>query len=141
MEKITPCLWCNDNAEEMVNFYKSIFPETEVLDVSHNDGKVLVMIFRLNGQEIMALNGGPIFPHSEAFSFYVACDTQERIDHYWNRLIADGGSPSRCGWLKDKFGLSWQIVPSMMGELLKNPRAMPVMFTMAKLDIAALRAA
>ena len=141
MQKITPCLWCNDNAEEMVDFYKSIFPETEVLNVARHDGKVLTMNFRLNGQDFMALNGGPQFPYSEAVSFFVSCETQEQIDHYWDRLTADGGTPSRCGWLKDKFGLSWQIVPSAMGELLKNPRAMQVMFTMAKLDIAALKAA
>jgi predicted 3-demethylubiquinone-9 3-methyltransferase (glyoxalase superfamily) len=141
MQKITPCLWCNNNAEEMVDFYKSIFPETEVLNVAHHDGKVLTMTFRLNGQDFMALNGGPQFPYSEAVSFFVSCETQEQIDHYWDKLIADGGSPSRCGWLKDKFGLSWQIVPAAMGDLLKNPRAMQVMFTMAKLDIAALKAA
>ena len=141
MQKITPCLWCNNNAEEMVDFYKSIFPETEVLNVARHDGKVLTMTFRLNGQDFMALNGGPQFPYSEAVSFFVSCETQEQIDHYWDKLIADGGSPSRCGWLKDKFGLSWQIVPADMGELLKRPGAMQVMFTMAKLDIAALKAA
>ena len=141
MQKITPCLWCNDNAEEMVDFYRSIFAETEVLDVAHRDGKVLTMTFRLNNQDFMAINGGPQFPYSEAVSFFVSCDTQEQIDHYWDKLIAGGGAASRCGWLKDKFGLSWQIVPAAMGELLKNPRAMEVMFTMAKLDIAALKAA
>ena len=141
MQKITPCLWCNDNAEEMVDFYKSVFPETEVLNVGRHDGKVLTMTFRLNGQDFMALNGGPQFPYSEAISFFVSCDTQEQINHYWDKLIADGGAPSKCGWLKDKFGLSWQIVPANMGELLKRPGAMQVMFTMAKLDIAALKAA
>jgi predicted 3-demethylubiquinone-9 3-methyltransferase (glyoxalase superfamily) len=141
MQKITPCLWCNNNAEEMVDFYKSIFPETEVLNVARHDGKVLTMTFRLNGQDFMALNGGPQFPYTEAVSFFVSCETQEQIDHYWDKLIADGGGPSKCGWLKDRFGLSWQIVPAAMSELLKNPRAMQVMFTMAKLDIAALKAA
>jgi predicted 3-demethylubiquinone-9 3-methyltransferase (glyoxalase superfamily) len=141
MQKITPCLWCNNNAEEMVEFYKSVFPETEVLNVARHDGKVLTMTFRLNGQDFMALNGGPQFPYSEAVSFFVSCETQEQIDHYWDKLIAGGGAPSKCGWLKDRFGLSWQIVPAAMGELLKNPRAMQVMFTMAKLDIAALKAA
>ncbi len=141
MQKITPCLWCNDNAEEMVDFYKSVFPETEVLNVGRHDGKVLTMTFRLNGQDFMALNGGPQFPYTEAVSFFVSCETQEQIDHYWDKLIAGGGAPGQCGWLKDKFGLSWQIVPANMGELLKRPSTMQVMFTMSKLDIAALKAA
>ena len=141
MQKITPCLWCNNNAEEMVDFYKSIFPETEVLNVGRNGDKVLTMNFRLNGQNFMALNGGPQFPYSEAVSFFVSCDTQEQIDHYWDKLTTDGGKPGQCGWLKDKFGLSWQIVPSAMGELLRRPGAMQAMLGMKKLDIAALKAA
>jgi predicted 3-demethylubiquinone-9 3-methyltransferase (glyoxalase superfamily) len=153
MEKITPCLWCNNNLEEMVDFYKTIFPETEILNIARSvggpvpKGKVLTMTFRLNGMELMGINGGPYFTFSEAISFYVSCETQEQVDHYWNKLTADGGEPGQCGWLKDKFGLSWQIVPTALGEVLQGSdreragRAMQAMLGMKKLDIAALRAA
>jgi predicted 3-demethylubiquinone-9 3-methyltransferase (glyoxalase superfamily) len=153
LEKITPCLWCNNNLEEMVDFYKSIFPETEVLNVARSTGgpvpagQVLTMTFRLNGLELMGINGGPYFTFSEAISFYVSCKTQDEVDHYWDKLTAGGGAPGQCGWLKDKFGLSWQIVPTALGELLQGPdreragRTMKAMLAMKKLDIAALKAA
>lgn len=154
MKKITPCLWFDQNAEEAMNLYTSIFPDAEVLSVSRYGegtpipaGTVMTATMRLMDEEFTLLNGGPHFKLSEAFSFVVRCEDQEEVDHYWSRLTADGGQESRCGWLKDKFGVSWQIVPNALMECLSDPdparasRSMQAMFGMNKIDIAALRAA
>jgi predicted 3-demethylubiquinone-9 3-methyltransferase (glyoxalase superfamily) len=155
MKKITPFLWFDDQAEEAMNFYVSVFPNSRVLNVSRlgddvpgPKGKVLVATFELNGQQFMALNGGPEnFHFSEAISFYVDCETQEEVDHLWDKLTADGGEPGPCGWLKDKYGLSWQIVPTVLGEMMadKDPakasRVTQAMLRMGKLEIDGLRAA
>ena len=142
MQTITPYLWCNNNAEAAMNFYLSIFKDGEVLNVSP-----MMVSFRLNGQEFIGLNGGPQFPFTEAVSFFVSCETQEEVDYYWEKLTADGGEESQCGWLKDKFGLSWQIVPTLLGQLLGDPdrvkadRAMQAMLKMRKLDCVVLQQA
>jgi predicted 3-demethylubiquinone-9 3-methyltransferase (glyoxalase superfamily) len=146
--KIMPCLWIDDRIEEMVNFYVATFKDAEIRDVSrYPDGRVITMHFRLKDQEFMALNGGDQFKFTEAVSFSVDCKDQTEIDHYWNTLVA-GGEESMCGWLKDKYGLSWQIVPNnVMGIVWdsKNPegaaRAQAAMFKMHKLVIADLQAA
>jgi len=152
MQKITPFLWFNDNAEEAIEFYRSIFKDSKLKDVSRygeagprpND-TFMSGTFELEGQEFIALNGGPMFQFSPAISFFVKCETQEEIDHYWDRLLADGGRPQQCGWLQDKFGVSWQIVPVALGEMLSDPdpvksqRAMQAMMKMVKLDLQALR--
>jgi predicted 3-demethylubiquinone-9 3-methyltransferase (glyoxalase superfamily) len=144
--RITPFLWFNDNADEAVNFYLSVFKNSRRTDglSSSSDGsgpaKVLTIGFELDGQPFTALNGGPMFKFTEAVSFVVRCDSQEEIDDYWSKLT-DGGSESQCGWLKDKFGLSWQIVPARLSELLKTPAAMQAMMKMKKLIIADLEAA
>jgi len=152
MHKITPCLWCDNNAEEMAGFYRSIFKDFELLSTMRRTGggvtptgSVLTMNFRINGQEFMALNGGPHFKFSPAVSFFVTCRTQDEIDDYWAKLTASGGEPGQCGWLTDRFGVSWQIVPAIMGELLqdadrdKAARTMQAMLKMTKLDIAVLK--
>ena len=142
MQTITPYLWFNNNAEAAMNFYLSIFKDGEVLNVSP-----MMVSFRLNGQEFIGLNGGPQFPFTEAVSFFVSCETQEEVDYYWEKLTAYGGEESQCGWLKDKFGLSWQIVPTLLGQLLGDPdrikaeRAMQAMLKMRKLDCAVLQRA
>jgi predicted 3-demethylubiquinone-9 3-methyltransferase (glyoxalase superfamily) len=146
--KIIPCLWIDDRIEEMVNFYVATFKDAEIRDVSrYPDGRVLTMHFRLKDQEFMALNGGDQFKFTEAVSFSVDCKDQTEIDYYWNTLVA-GGEESMCGWLKDKYGLSWQIVPNNAMSLVwdpKNPegaaRAQQAMFKMHKLVIADLQAA
>ena len=153
MQRITPFLWFNDNAEEAVNLYVSIFKNSKVLSVSRYTegaprpaGMVMSVTFQLDGQQFMALNGGPEYKFTEAVSFYVACETQAEVDTYWDRLT-EGGEPGPCGWLKDRFGLSWQIVPTALGELLGDPdpkkaqRVMEAMLRMSKLDIKALQAA
>jgi predicted 3-demethylubiquinone-9 3-methyltransferase (glyoxalase superfamily) len=153
MQKITPFLWFDDQAEEAMNYYVSIFKNSKVLGVSRYGegaprpaGMVMTATFQLDGQEFVALNGGPEFKFNEAVSFSVSCDTQEEVDWYWNQLTA-GGEAVQCGWLKDKFGVSWQIVPKVLGELLGGPdpvksqRAMQAMLQMKKLDIAALKRA
>jgi predicted 3-demethylubiquinone-9 3-methyltransferase (glyoxalase superfamily) len=153
MQKITPFLWFDDQAEQAVNFYTSIFKDSKVLSVSRygdagpgQPGKVMTATFQLNGQEFTALNGGPEFKFTEAISFFVSVETQAEVDELWEKLTA-GGEESQCGWLKDKFGLSWQIVPTALGELLGGPdpvkaqRAMQAMLQMRKLDIAALQRA
>jgi predicted 3-demethylubiquinone-9 3-methyltransferase (glyoxalase superfamily) len=151
VQKITPCLWFDRNAEEAVNHYISIFADSRIVTVSrYGDagplpkGTVLVIIFELEGQRFMALNGGPHFKFTEAISLSVSCDTQAEIDAFWEKLSA-GGEKGRCGWLKDKFGLSWQIVPSMMGEVMQDvessSRVMPEVLRMNKLDIATIRRA
>jgi predicted 3-demethylubiquinone-9 3-methyltransferase (glyoxalase superfamily) len=154
MANIAPCLWFDDRIEEAVNFYVSLFPNSKILSKSAYDdagplekGKVMVMTFELDGVEFMALNGGPKFRFTEAVSFLVKCETQEEVDRYWNTLIADGGAESMCGWLKDRFGLSWQIVPNALGTLMgdkdkeKANRVMQAMLKMRKIDIAELQRA
>jgi predicted 3-demethylubiquinone-9 3-methyltransferase (glyoxalase superfamily) len=153
MQKITPFLWYNDNAEEAMNFYLSVFKNSKVLGVSRYGeagpgpkGSVMVANFQIEGQEFTALNGGPHFKLTEAISFVVDCKTQEEVDYYWEKLSA-GGEKSRCGWLKDKFGLSWQIVPTILSELMqdkdpeKSKRVMQAMLKMDKLDIKTLKEA
>ena len=126
MQKITPCLWFDTQAEEAANFYVSLFEDSEVTDVQRLDGtpsgdNVALVFFRLAGQEYMAINGGPQFPFTEAVSFNVSCKDQDEVDRLWSALTADGGKESQCGWLQDRFGLSWQIIPERMGELLSDP--------------------
>lgn len=153
MQKITPFLWFDGNAEEAINFYTSVFKDSKIGDIARyhetgpgKPGEVMTGTFFLNGQQFMALNGGPMFKFTEAISFFVNCETQGEIDYYWEEL-SKGGEKSRCGWLKDKFGLSWQIVPSVLGELLHSPnagqanRVMTAMMKMDKLDIKMLKEA
>ena len=147
MPKITPFLWFDTQAEEAMNFYASIFKRSKVLSVNRADGKVMSAQFELEGQPFMALNAGPHFKFTEAISFFVGCETQQEIDELWAKLTADGGEPSRCGWLKDKFGLSWQIIPNALGRMLgdkdaaKSKRALNAMLQMQKLDLARLEQA
>ena len=142
MPSITPFLWFNDNAQDAMQFYASIFPDSRIIASSP-----MSVEFELQGQKLYGLNGGPHFKFTEAISLFIGCETQEEIDYYWEKLQADGGSPSRCGWLKDKFGLSWQVVPNVLSSLLgssdraASKRAMDAMLTMQKLDIAALQRA
>ncbi len=147
MQKITPFLWFDGQAEEAMNFYVSLFKDARILSTTPGpDGKVMMGTFQLEGQEFHALNGGPLFKFSEAISLFVNCETQAEVDELWERLSA-GGIKSRCGWLKDKYGLSWQIIPTALGELMrdKDPekagRVMQAMLKMDKLDIAALQQA
>jgi predicted 3-demethylubiquinone-9 3-methyltransferase (glyoxalase superfamily) len=153
MQNITPFLWFDDNAEEAMNFYVSIFKNSRVGNVTRYGeagpgpkGSVMSATFQLDGQEFYALNGGPVFKFTPAISFFVNCETQAEIDELWERLSA-GGEKSQCGWLKDKYGLSWQIVPSILGKLLgdrdpaKAKRVMEAMLQMHKLDIAKLKQA
>jgi predicted 3-demethylubiquinone-9 3-methyltransferase (glyoxalase superfamily) len=147
MPTITPFLWFDGQAEEAMKLYTSIFKRSKVIAVNRAQGKVMSVTFELEGQRFMGLNAGPTFTFNEAVSFFVGCDTQQEIDELWGKLIADGGSPSRCGWLKDKFGLSWQIVPNSLGSMLsdtdgaKAGRAMNAMMQMDKLDLAKLQQA
>lgn len=147
MKKITPFLWFDDQAEEAMNFYVSIFKNSKVLNVSPGpNGKAFTVSFELDGQVFTALNAGPEFKFTEAISFFVSCESQEEVDYYWEKLLA-GGEESQCGWLKDKYGLSWQIVPTALGELLGDPdpvksqRVMQAMLQMRKIEIAGLRQA
>lgn len=148
MSKITPFLWFDNNAEEALNLYTSIFKNAKVHSVNRMgpDGPVMTASFELEGQEFIALNGGPHFKFNEAVSFVVNCEGQEEVDYYWNKLT-EGGTESQCGWLKDKFGLSWQIVPTALPRLLghkdgaKAQRAMQAMMKMKKIIIADLEAA
>ena len=148
MQKITPFLWFDGNAEEAMNFYVSIFKNSKVVRVSRAGptGPVMSATFQLDGQEFFALNGGPQFTFSSAISFFVNCETQEEVDELWGKLLA-GGEAQQCGWLKDKFGLTWQIIPSILGRLLqdKNPekakRVMQAMMQMVKIDIRGLQQA
>ena len=147
MPKITPFLWFDTEAEEAMRFYTSIFERSRVKSVNRAQGRVMSVQFELEGQEFTALNAGPQFKFNEAVSFLVACETQLEIDTLWARLTADGGAPSRCGWLKDRFGLSWQIVPSTLGGMLSDPdagkstRVMNAMLGMIKLDLPQLQQA
>ena len=157
MQKITPFLWFNDNAEEAVKFYTSIFKNSKIGKVARYDeagekaagrpaGSVMTVEFQLEGQQFMALNGGPHFKFTEAISFVVNCKTQAEVDKFWKKL-STGGKEVQCGWLKDKYGLSWQIVPTILGELLsgkdaaKSQRVMQAMLKMVKLDIKKLKQA
>jgi predicted 3-demethylubiquinone-9 3-methyltransferase (glyoxalase superfamily) len=152
-QKIAPFLWFDNNAEEAANFYISIFKNSKILNVSrYGDagpgpkGSVMVVDFQIEGQEFIALNGGPNFKFTEAVSFMVNCDTQEEVDEFWEKLSA-GGEKSQCGWLKDKYGLSWQITPKILGRLMadkdpeKSKRVMEAMMQMSKIDIAKLKQA
>ncbi len=154
-QKITPFLWYAKEAEEAAKFYTSIFPDSRVARVSAMQsespsgppGSVKVVEFVLFGQTFIAMSAGPLDPFNHAVSFVVSCDTQAELDHYWNALLEGGGAPEQCGWLKDRFGLSWQIVPTVLGEMMSDPdktrskRASDAMMQMVKLDIAALQAA
>ncbi len=143
--RITPFLWFDSNADEAVTFYLTVFKNSRRLGDLRGGpapaGKPLTVSFELEGQRFTALNGGPHFKFNEAVSFVVLCDTQQEIDEYWSKLTADGGSEVQCGWLKDKFGLSWQIVPSKLTELINNPKGMEAMMKMKKFDIAELERA
>ena len=157
-QKIVPCLWFDKEAEAAANHYVSIFKNSRILSASRygkegfeihgrEAGSVMTIEFELDGQKYLGLNGGPHFKFSEAISFQIMCETQAEIDHYWSKLTADGGQESQCGWLKDKFGLSWQIVPSALPRLLSDPnrekanRVMQAMMKMTKIDIPTLREA
>lgn len=146
--RITPFLWFDNNAEEAVEFYLTVFRNSRRLDavrateaVPGPKDRVLTIAFELDGARFTALNGGPIFKFNESVSFVVRCDSQAEVDEYWAKLTADGGKESQCGWLKDKFGLSWQIVPTRLPELVKNPKAMQAMMGMKKIDLAELERA
>jgi predicted 3-demethylubiquinone-9 3-methyltransferase (glyoxalase superfamily) len=154
MQKITPFLWFDNNAEEAAQFYISVFKNSKILEVSrYGDagpgpkGSVMVVKFQIAGQEVTALNGGPRFTFSEAFSFVVSCENQKEIDEYWSKLTSGGGQESMCGWLKDKFGFSWQIIPADLGKLMgqqdpkRASRVMEALLQMKKLDVAKLSAA
>ena len=145
--RITPFLWFDNNAEEAVDFYASVFKNSRRLSEFRNpgdapgaQGSILTMAFELDGLRFTALNGGPAHKFTEAISFVVRCDSQDEVDYYWERLTA-GGSEIACGWLKDKFGLCWQIVPARLPELIRHPKAMQAMMQMKKLDIAELERA
>ena len=145
--RITPFLWFDANAEEAVDFYLGVFKNSKKLgemrtpdDTIGPKGRVITISFELDGQRFTALNGGPAHKFTEAISFVVRCDSQQEIDEYWEKLTA-GGSEIQCGWLKDKFGLCWQIVPGRLGELLRHPKAFQAMLKMKKLDIAELERA
>jgi predicted 3-demethylubiquinone-9 3-methyltransferase (glyoxalase superfamily) len=145
--RITPFLWFDQNAEEAVEFYLTVFKNSRRLDDVRNTadapvpkGKVLTIAFELDGQRFTALNGGPMFSFTEAISFMIRCDSQEEVDTYWTKLSA-GGKEGRCGWLKDRFGMSWQVVPARLPELIKTAAGLKSMMTMNKIDIAALERA
>ena len=157
MQKITPCLWFDSNAEEAVNFYASVFKKSKIGKISRYGeegyeihgkpaGTVLTVEFELNGQTFTALNGGPVFKFNEAISFQVSCKSQKEVDYYWEKL-SEGGEKGQCGWLKDKYGVSWQIVPTVLGEMLqdkvtkKSERVMKALLQMKKLDIRKLKQA
>ena len=153
MHKVTPFLWFDNQAEEAMNFYVSLFKNSKVLSVSRYgeggpgpQGTVMTATFQLDGQEFMALNGGPYFKFTEAISLFVNCETQEEVDELWEKL-SEAGEISQCGWLKDKYGLSWQIVPTALGQMLgdkdpqKSQNVMQAMLQMTKIDIAVLRRA
>jgi predicted 3-demethylubiquinone-9 3-methyltransferase (glyoxalase superfamily) len=158
MQKISPFLWFDNQAEEAANYYVSVFKNAKIISTTHYnkagsqvsgqaEGSVMTVAFQLNGQDFTALNGGPNFTFSEAVSFVIQCDNQQEVDEYWDKFIADGGEEGQCGWLKDKFGLSWQVVPAELETVLNDPdparaeRAMQAMITMKKLDINAMKQA
>lgn len=152
--KVTPFLWFDNNAEEAINFYISIFKNSRLVSTNHYGeagpgpaGQLMGATFELDGRQYHALNGGPHFKFTEAISLFVSCENQEEVDSYWDKLTADGGAPGRCGWLKDKFGLSWQIVPTAMTRMLqdkdpeKSKRVMQAIMQMDKLDLHILQIA
>ena len=155
MPKITPCLWFDGNAEEAARFYVSLLPDSRINGISRSpadtpsalEGAVLMVDFTLAGQRFTGLNGGPEFPFTEAISFAIDCEDQVEVDRLWDALTADGGSPGQCGWLKDRFGMSWQVVPRQLGEMLGSTdadgarRAMEAMLRMSKIDVAEMRRA
>ncbi len=154
MQKITPFLWFDGKAEEAANFYTSVFKNSKVLSINRYaegapmpKGSVMTAQFVLDGQEFVALNGGPEYTFTPAISFVVNCETQEEVDHFWEKLTADGGKEIQCGWLQDKYGVSWQIVPTVLLKLVNDPdperarKAMTAMLQMKKIDIAALHRA
>ena len=152
-QKITPFLWFNDNAEEAMNLYTSVFKDSKIVNVTRygkgapgKEGTVMTGTFQIDGQTFYVLNGGPQFKFTEAISLFVNCETQEEVDELWEKL-SEGGQKSQCGWLKDKFGLSWQIIPAAMGQMLqdkdpqKSQRVMQAMMQMTRIDIQKLQAA
>jgi len=156
MEKLTTCLWFDDQSEEAVNFYTSVFKNSKIGTTTRYDeagaatagrpvGSVMTMTFELEGREFMTINGGPIFKFNESISLVINCKNQEEIDYYWEKLTSGGGEESMCGWLKDKFGLSWQVVPAELGKLMsskdpeKSQRVMAQLLKMKKLDINILK--
>jgi predicted 3-demethylubiquinone-9 3-methyltransferase (glyoxalase superfamily) len=148
MKKITPFLWFDHQAEEAMNLYVSVFKNSRVLSVTPGpNGIAQTVSFELEGQEFIGLNAGPQFKFNEAISFFVNCETQAEVDELWNKLTADGGEESMCGWLKDKYGLSWQIIPTALGQMLNDPnperagRVMQAMLKMNKIDIQTLQEA
>ena len=148
MQKIVTCLWMDNWIEDAVNLYVSLFKNSKITNVAHyGDGRVLTINFELEGQRYMALNGGPNFPFTEAVSLFVNCVDQAEVDRYWNALTANGGNESQCGWLKDRFGLSWQIIPDALPRLLGGPdkagaqRAMQAMLQMQRISVAGLEKA
>lgn len=154
MPKITPFLWFDGQAEQAAEFYVSVFPNSRITQVARYgpagpgpEGQAMVVAFELDGAAFNALNGGPHFRFTEAVSFQITCEDQAEIDRYWEKLTADGGAPGQCGWLKDRFGLSWQVTPRVLPDLIGGPdrekarRAVAAMLKMGKLDIAALAAA
>jgi predicted 3-demethylubiquinone-9 3-methyltransferase (glyoxalase superfamily) len=147
MPSITPFLWFDTQAEEAMNFYTSVFQRSKVLSVSRAQGKVMTVEFELEGQKFMALNAGPVYKFNEAISLFVGCEMQAEIDDLWAKLTADGGEPGHCGWLKDKFGLSWQIVPTALGRMLggtdgaRSKRVVDAFMQMNKFDLQALQRA
>jgi predicted 3-demethylubiquinone-9 3-methyltransferase (glyoxalase superfamily) len=158
MQKITPCFWFDNQAEEAANLYTSLFKNSKIGKATRYDkasaevsgqpeGSVLTIEFTLNGQDFLALNGGPLFKFNESVSFVIDCENQEEVDHFWNGLLAGGGQESQCGWLKDKFGVSWQVTPRILSKLLSDPNpkkaqaAMKAMLQMKKLDTAKLQEA
>jgi predicted 3-demethylubiquinone-9 3-methyltransferase (glyoxalase superfamily) len=153
-QKITPFLWFDGNAEEAMSFYVSLFQDSKILEVTRYPeggpapkGTLMTGAFQLEGQRFIALNGGPVFKFNEAVSFFIECETQAEVDHFWDKLITGGGAPSQCGWLKDRFGLSWQVVPSILPRLMadKDParagRVMQAMLKMTKIEIDVLKRA
>lgn len=148
MKKITPYLWFDTQAEDAMNFYVSLFENSKVNNVSRGpDGRAFIVSFELDGQEFMGLNAGPQFKFNESISMYVNCEDQTEVDYFWNALIADGGEESMCGWLKDKYGLSWQIIPKQLGELMGDPNPVKAqsvtqaMLQMKKIIVADLQKA
>jgi predicted 3-demethylubiquinone-9 3-methyltransferase (glyoxalase superfamily) len=158
MQKITPFLWFDDQAEEAAKFYTSIFKNSKIGEIvrygeagekaaGRPAGSVMTVEFEIEGQKFVALNGGPVFKFNESISFVVNCETQQEVDYFWEKLTSDGGQEIECGWLKDKFGLSWQVVPAVLIEMLhdedavKAERVMKAMLQMQKIDIAKLKAA
>ncbi len=154
VNKITPYLWFNNNAEEAMNFYVSLFKSSKIISIDYYpensteehlkgmNGKVINGVFELSGQRYMAIDGGPLFPFTEAVSFYVDCEDQTEVDYLWEKLTSNGGQESQCGWCKDKFGLSWQIIPKQLGELMQKDssgRVVQAMMKMRKIIVADLQ--